>query len=318
MEIRYSSNSVGRITAEIDGETKYLLGVNKKRYDKGILSLSPIGGGIEFDESSRSFLVDDLEAQLQSGNDLRFTSSKDNEETYRSWLFDRTGRETDMYREIQEELFDEPGYLSNDDPALSGELGDLVVSQEFDSIHSYEYVTNRPGATDQTTVGFFELYDIEMTDDARDYLVNMSKDSDSRIRFVSEEEILTGETDDGWSIAPNARIFVTDEFRMRNSNRVNYLPQNSWSESVRKSNETMGHNSWFEEDLSRTSELDTLDEIVKKSILEDGKTYGGNPCPNWSNVCVNFYEKTDLELGKTSLRMANKRYNLNQIVDEEE
>ena len=61
-----------------------------------------------------------------------------------------------MSREIQEELFDEPGYLSNDDPALSGELGDLVVSQEFDSIHSYEYVTNRPGATNQTTVGFFE------------------------------------------------------------------------------------------------------------------------------------------------------------------
>ena len=318
MEIRYSSNSVGRITAVIDGERKYLLGVNKKRYDNGINSLSPIGGGIEFDESSRSFLVDDLEAQLQSGNDLRFTSSRDNEEIYRSWLLDRTGRETDMSREIQEELFDEPGYLSNDDPALSGELGDLVVSQEFDSVHSYEYVTNRPGATDQTTVGFFEIYDIELTDDARDYLVDMSEDPDSRIKFISKEEILTGETDDGWSIAPNARIFVTDEFRIRSSNRVNYLPQNNWSESVRKSNETMGHNLWFEEDLSRTPELDTLDEIVKKSILEDGKTYGGKPCPSWSDICVNFYEKTGLDLGKTSLRMANKRYNLNQIVDEEE
>jgi hypothetical protein len=97
---------------------------------------------------------------------------------------------------------------------LSGELGDLVVSQEFDSIHSYEYVTNRPGAEDQTTVGFFELYEVELTDDARDYLVNMSKDPDSRIRFVSEREILARKTDDGWKIAPNARIFVTDEFRI--------------------------------------------------------------------------------------------------------
>ena len=214
MEIRYSSNSVGRITAEIDGETKYLIGVNKKRYDKGINSLSPVGGGIEFDESSIDFLVGDLEAQLQSGNDLRFTSSRDNEGIYRSWFLDRIGRETDMSREIQEELFDEPGYLSNDNPALSGEITDHVVSHKFDSIHSYEYTTNRPGATDQTTVGFFELYNIELTDDARDYLVNMSEDPDSRIRFISEREILTRETDDGWKIAPNARIFVTDEFKI--------------------------------------------------------------------------------------------------------
>jgi hypothetical protein len=111
-------------------------------------------------------------------------------------------------------MIDEPGYLSNDTPALSGELADHVVSHEFDSIHSYEYVTNRPGVEDQTTAGFFELYDIELTDDARDYLVNMSEDPDSRIRFVSEREILARETDDGWNIAPNARIFVTDEFRI--------------------------------------------------------------------------------------------------------
>jgi hypothetical protein len=242
MEIRYSSNSVGRITAVIDGETKYLLGVNKKRYDKGINSLSPIGGGIEFDESSRSFLVDDLEAQLQSGNDLRFTSDRNNEEKYRSWFLDRTGRETDMWREIQEELFDEPGYLSNDNPVFSDPTGFVIrrLRSVFDSVHSYEYVTNRPGAEDQTTVGFFELYDIcvagsvsgrnfidvdiygypsdtELFGESgcgQNYLVNMSKDPDSRIRFVSEDEILTGETDDGWSIAPNARIFVTDEFKI--------------------------------------------------------------------------------------------------------
>ena len=212
MNCRFSSSSIGRISAVIDGERKFLLGVNKNRFDNGMKSLSPIGGGIEFDDSSRSFLVDDLDAQLQSGNDLRFTTHREHVSVYRSWLITRMGREIDMLREIQEELFVEPGFLSNDNPVLGGDMDDHLLAHKFVSIHHYEYVTNRAGFEKQITLGFFELYDIELLDSSINHLISMSKDNDSRFKFVSKGEIEQGGNDDGWGIAPNARILISDEF----------------------------------------------------------------------------------------------------------
>jgi hypothetical protein len=130
----------------IDGQTHYLLALNKNARESGKYKLAPLGGavgniwpeGLSFLEergvvrddfegvqkavkkarqrAERAGATFDADAQEDVANaaerDLRFTLARDQLPAYITWFMSRRDRETDTWRELGEELVDEQEVLS--------------------------------------------------------------------------------------------------------------------------------------------------------------------------------------------------------------
>lgn len=192
-EVRISSASFARIC---DERGRFLLLVNKSRAKKGEIVLTPIGGALEADEEGLRKLQEDMGVDPKSfekGSDLRFKIEGKKANQYRKWFLSRTNREIDPGRELKEELIDEEGLLIQDD--VQG------VGYQLAGYETELQQTTRPGQEGQTTLRLLEIYDTRLQTEIMVKLQDLSRISESKIFFVTEEEIKNGRTENGIEIA---------------------------------------------------------------------------------------------------------------------
>lgn len=191
-EVRVSSASFVVIQDETG---KYALLINKNRAKKGDFLLSPIGGAIEATEGGLRELQNTLgidATAFEKGNDLRFKMPGTKANEYREWFLKGDGRETDPSREVTEELVDESNLLSTE------ELQDLQCTKTGYNTEMEE--TTRAGQEGQVTLRLLEIFQANLGPQALNKLLELSSKSGSLVRFVTEEEIVSGQTAEGVKI----------------------------------------------------------------------------------------------------------------------
>ena len=191
-EVRVSSASFTRIK---DLEGRHALLVNKNRAKEGIIVLTPIGGAIEATPAGKEKLknlLDIDDSAFEQGHDLRFVMSGSRANEYREWFLSGEQRESDPSREVFEELIDEAELLTRE------ELEGLQCARAGYATELAE--TNRTGQEGQITLRLLEVFDAELKPETLEKLLQLSKNSDAVIRFVTEEEIRSGKTADGTDI----------------------------------------------------------------------------------------------------------------------
>lgn len=134
---------------------RYLFLLNRNRREQGIYELSPLGGAIEAHPRSTIFTRLGLQPEIPTSNDLRFFMFRRQLDDFRRWFNERQWRETDPFRELQEELVDEAGILS--------ELQSTDVETKFLYVYEDEQVTNRSTASGALTHYFLEVFEIRVT-----------------------------------------------------------------------------------------------------------------------------------------------------------
>ncbi|NQT27113.1 hypothetical protein HQ585_17295 [candidate division KSB1 bacterium] len=187
-EVRVSSASFVRIK---DPEGRQALLVNKNRAKKGVIVLTPIGGAIEANSTG----IEDLkrllgidESAFEKGNDLRFKMNGEKANEYRSWFLGGEHRESEPSREVYEELVDESGLLNSE------ELEGLQCSRAGYATELAQ--TTRIGQEGQVTLRLLEVFDAELKPDTLKKLVELSQGQNALVRFVTDEEIRNGKTED--------------------------------------------------------------------------------------------------------------------------
>lgn len=136
-------------------EDKYLLILNRNRRSKGLYQLSPIGGAIAFHNPA---IVERFNMHLEKPeiNDLRFRTTTDHLDAFQEWFYQRQEREINPFREIYEELVEEESVLDD--------LQESSLDIQFLHILEDSKPTERAGATGLFTQYFFELFDVQVTD----------------------------------------------------------------------------------------------------------------------------------------------------------
>lgn len=199
-EVRISSASFTRI---MDSEGRQALLVNKNRAKKGIIVLTPIGGAIEAtDEGIEELkrLLDIEDNAFEKGKDLRFIMKGKKANEFRSWFLSGEKRESEPSREINEELVDEAGLLEKK------ELEELQCSRAGYATELAQ--TNRTGQEGQMTLRLLEIFDAKLKAETLEKLIRLSQEQDTLIKFVTEEEIRKGITDDGIEIGTVAKSLL--------------------------------------------------------------------------------------------------------------
>lgn len=155
--IRVSCAGLARV--KIDGA--YLFIINKNSIKVGRPKYGPLGGALEFNEESRSFL-EGIGADFEKGMDLRITITQSNLDKYLNWFYRRKGRETSSTREIYEEL------------ALEENIVDMTMrdmSEVFIRSLSRDRISNRAGREGANTKSYFEIYEVELSDYVKDQIL---------------------------------------------------------------------------------------------------------------------------------------------------
>jgi len=190
--IRISCAALCRIG--IDG--KFLLEINKNRGDV----LTPIGGALEFHSEARSFL-ESLGAGFEKGDDLRLMIPMDKVDAFRDWFGRCEQRETSPLRELREELIDEHRVLPSwpGDPATSAFLRRIEHEEE----------TTRKDRAGTLTRYFYEIFEVTLPAPLADACRAAVASPASRLRLLTREELLSGNTTpDGLKIATTSRFVI--------------------------------------------------------------------------------------------------------------
>ncbi len=191
-EVRVSSASFTLIQ---DSAGKYALLINKNRAKKGELLLTPIGGAIEGTEEGLQELQNILgidPSAFEKGNDLRFKMPGARANEYREWFLNGKGRETDPSREVVEELVEESGLLTTE------ELESLRCNHAGYNTELEE--TTRTGQEGQVTLRLLEIFRAELSPEIIGKLQELATKPDSLVHFVSDEEIIAGQSAEGVKI----------------------------------------------------------------------------------------------------------------------
>ncbi|MEK7158673.1 MAG: hypothetical protein AAB733_03835, partial [Patescibacteria group bacterium] len=178
-----------------DHQSRNALLVNKNRAKKGEMVLTPIGGGIEATEEGLRELQQLLGIErsvFEKESDLRFPLSGAKANEFRTWFLQRQLRETDPTREVVEELVDEEGLLAETD------LGEFEC--EFVGYHTELEATTRTGQEGKMTLRLLEIFEARLKAEALAKLAERSTQPNATIRFVTDKEIQSGQTDDGMKI----------------------------------------------------------------------------------------------------------------------
>ena len=111
----------------------------------------------------------------------------------RTWFLNRTQRESDPTREIVEELVEEAKLLDETDlEKLEASLAGYATMLAH---------TSRKGQEGKTTLRLLEIFDIQLPSATLEKLTKLAQDPDEVIKFVTEEEIMNEQTDNGMQIA---------------------------------------------------------------------------------------------------------------------
>lgn len=199
-EVRVSCAAFADITA---GERRGLT-INKTRWDnKGIRVLTPVGGAIELTQGGISTLCKLLnidQCAFENGADLRLIMQGKHANDLREWFLSRQGRELDPDRELREELIQETGLLASDDfrgiiyghPKYQTELA----------------VTDKAGQEGKLTLRLIEVYPTTFNNNALQKLLSAAEQLDSMIKFVTDDEIARGYSNEGIEIRAVARSLI--------------------------------------------------------------------------------------------------------------
>ncbi|MEK7154201.1 MAG: hypothetical protein AAB792_01450 [Patescibacteria group bacterium] len=199
-EVRVSSAFFIRIK---DFEGRHALLVNKNRAKKGIIVLTPIGGAIEATPAGIEGLKKLLDidgSAFEKDKDLRFKMNGKRANEYRSWFLSGKQRESEPSREVIEELVNEAGLLDEE------ELKGLQCNKAGYATELAK--TTRTGQEGQMTLRLLEVFDAKLQPETLKKLIELSREPNSLIRFVTEEEIRHGKTDDGTDIGTVAQSLL--------------------------------------------------------------------------------------------------------------
>ena len=148
-QIRISCGALCRIPHPT--ENWLLLGINRSLLSKGQRVLKPIGGALTFDPAALpSALTPTLENPQKT--ELRLSLPQTQVEAFAAWFASRTGRETDPFRELREELVDEYGVLP--------QLNRSDVQMSYQRTVRTQRFSDRAGATGLLTHSFQEIFDV--------------------------------------------------------------------------------------------------------------------------------------------------------------
>lgn len=182
-------------------EDRYLLILNKIRYENSNKSYTPVGGAIKYYNSSLSFL-DSIGCAFENDeNDLRFSLPYSNLSKFLDWFNLRQQREVDAFRELKEELVGEEKIFK--------ELLRKDVSLDYLFLKEEESITDRPRHEGELTHRFIELYNARFNRKCEQILLRFSQTS-QKIVFASEKEILQGIAKNGLKIASISQIILND------------------------------------------------------------------------------------------------------------
>lgn len=202
-ELRISSAALTKI---VDNEGRYALLVNKNRAEKGEIILTPIGGAIETTRNGAEelkHLLGITDEAFEKKMDLRFRINGAMANEFRRWFLKRKNREIDPNREIFEELVNETGLL---------DIQDLKGSKYILSGYAAEFSeTTRVGQEGQKTLRLLEIFDVQLKSEVLDKIKNCAQVPHTTLRFVTEEEMIRGETVDGIKIAEISKSLLNPQ-----------------------------------------------------------------------------------------------------------
>jgi hypothetical protein len=187
---------------------EFALLVNKKSKQKGKIIYTPIGGAIQATNDGKNELkkllgIDDS-AFERKDNDLRFKMSGAYANICLDWFLNTENREQDPRREVLEELVEEAKLLEVTD--LEGMI--LVkVGYAFELEKQKDNDINSP-----PTLRLFEVFDLQLSNEALNKLIQKSTEKGSEIRFVTADEINNGRTTDDTEIGTNARALINYQY----------------------------------------------------------------------------------------------------------
>jgi hypothetical protein len=120
------------------------------------------------------------------------------------WFLNTENREQDPRREVLEELVEEAKLLEVTD--LEGMI--LVkVGYAFELEKQKDNDINSP-----PTLRLFEVFDLQLSNEALNKLIQKSTEKGSEIRFVTADEINNGRTTDDTEIGTNARALINYQY----------------------------------------------------------------------------------------------------------
>lgn len=202
--LRVSSSAFARVRDEA-GKNAVVL--NKNRLERGIRRFSPIGGALEVKPEGLSTLhhcIGLTRKQLYKQADLRFLAEEHHLQMYLNWFLKREGREQCPLREMREELVTEFSLL---------ELKHLAgVSAQFAGFFAEVGICDRFRPEGEPSFRIVEVHDVVLSSAVLHDLQQAAHDHHELLRFVSDEEILKGNTDRGEEIASITRCLIEPLF----------------------------------------------------------------------------------------------------------
>lgn len=190
--IRKFNEDVIRIScaslAQIKINDKYLLLLNKRRFDRGELTYSPVGGGLEFNDNAISFLSK-FTQKFEKGNDLRLFINRDSYNEFLQWFKSGKERESGIERELIEELVNEEHLFDS--------LRDLDFKSTYLRTGIFPY---------DEGCRIFEIYNVKFTKEKEDYI--LENISNTHFKLFTLDEITSGKSIDGEDIAPSSKTII--------------------------------------------------------------------------------------------------------------
>jgi len=183
-DIRISAASLARIKME----DKFLLVLNRNRFQKGHRVYTPFGGAIEFTYHARPYLGD-LGVRFEDSSALRFALPEKKLAAFESWFYLRQERETSPFRELREELVQEEGIL----PEL---LPNQVTSKLLWAVKPPVGPTDRVGQAGVLTQRYLEIFEVTFVPGVHDQLRKALSAPQTKLRAVTLQEIMAGHTSD--------------------------------------------------------------------------------------------------------------------------
>lgn len=173
-----------------DEQGRYLLALNTNRLSKGVRVFMPLGGGLIYFADDLLKRFDAIPEEPDSG-ELRLYIPPSRLSEFRLWFLSQRDRETDPFRELEEELIDETGAL----PKL--ERADVEFQRLY--IHDSERITDRKGVEGAKTQYWLEIFDVSFNSpDVWKRLIELPPDS--YLRWVTSEAIRVGVTPEGEAV----------------------------------------------------------------------------------------------------------------------
>ena len=178
--IRVSCAGLARVIIN----NKYLLILNANSVASGRPCYGPLGGALEFNTSIKPFL-DTLNVKYEKGKDLRLIMPMDNFDRFKKWFNTRQNREISCVREIYEELTLEESIIKFS-PLLD-------LKEEYFKTIEKDRISQRIGANNALTKGFYEIYNVEFSEGLIEKILNYLKiEGNNIIKLFTKEEIEQG------------------------------------------------------------------------------------------------------------------------------